>query len=343
MCGENHKSYIVIQKSAGFTLVELLVVITIIGILIALLLPAVQAARETARRMQCGNSLKQLGLASLNHEEAFKRFPAGGWGWLWIGDPDLPNDRRQPGGPFYNLLPYIEQQTLHDLQAGKTGQARLDAATQMIQTPLAGLTCPSRRQAMLYPGGIDDPRERHLQYTNAFESLARADYAGNGGDVWSCASSFGSTFEGVGPANAAEANSAAGLANFGKIAANSTGIFYVGSEVTIAYIPDGTSNTLLFGEKQVSPDHYADGRDWGDNESMYGGEVDDITRWTSPGLPPIQDTAGGNYYQNFGSAHPGALNVVLCDGSVRSLSYSIHSETFRCLGNRKDNRPLGDW
>ena len=102
----------------GFTLVELLVVIAIIGILVALLLPAVQAAREAARRNQCVNNLKQLSLGALNHEAAHKHFPSTGLGNSWIGDPNYGYGRKQPGGIFFNVLPYIEEQTLHDMGMG---------------------------------------------------------------------------------------------------------------------------------------------------------------------------------------------------------------------------------
>ena len=104
----------------AFTLVELLVVITIIGILIALLLPAVQAAREAAADAQCENNLKQLGLAMLNFEQVTARFPSGGWGYNWAPDADRGNDIEQPGSWLYNILPHLEQLSLSQL--GSDGQ-----------------------------------------------------------------------------------------------------------------------------------------------------------------------------------------------------------------------------
>ena len=118
----DHKPQTSSRGAFGFTLVELLVVITIIGILIALLLPAVQAAREAARRVQCTNNVKQLAIGLLAHEEHFKFFPSGGWSWEWSGDPDRGTGRDQPGNWIYAILPYIEQQPLHDL--GMDGESK---------------------------------------------------------------------------------------------------------------------------------------------------------------------------------------------------------------------------
>ena len=113
----------------AFTLVELLVVITIIGILISLLMPAVQSAREAARRVQCQNNVKQLALAMISHETSTKRFPSGGWGWYWVGDPDRGLSwQNQPGGWVYTILPFIEQNNLFQMGTGQPSAQKLAAS-----------------------------------------------------------------------------------------------------------------------------------------------------------------------------------------------------------------------
>src|SRR6187431_638694 len=117
----------------AFTLVELLVVIAIIGVLVALLLPAVQAARESARRMQCQNHLKQFGLAFHSHADTFSHLPTGGWGWSYVGDPDEGFAEKQPGGWLYNILPFIEQKALREIGAGTPGTLKLTELKRLVE------------------------------------------------------------------------------------------------------------------------------------------------------------------------------------------------------------------
>ena len=143
------------KRQRAFTLVELLVVIAIIGILVALLLPAVQSAREAARRNQCLNNVAQIAKGFALHESSYQTFPTGGWGWRWSGDADRGYNRSQPGGWAFNILEYIEEKTTRAI--GKTGN-RADASVtknnlnkNRAAVPINIYVCPSRRNSKRYP------------------------------------------------------------------------------------------------------------------------------------------------------------------------------------------------
>lgn len=338
MLPTNRKLGIVGHVPAAFTLVELLVVITIIGILVALLLPAVQAAREAARRLQCGNNVKQLALGALSHESAIGFFPTGGWNKYWLGHPDRGFDKRQPGGWIYNVLPFIEQQALHDLGANGSGMSTEDANAERLATPLAVMNCPTRRPAALYSHFYDT---QFKLTAGPIDQLARNDYAMNGGDFMQWHTVLPDSLqEGDDPDFRWDDMS------------GQTGISHQRSQVTLADVQDGASNTFLIGEKYVNLEHYADGKDLGDSETMFCGDHLNTLRWTgingtignaTNNNLPRQDSSAigeGNRVQWFGSAHAGSFNMSFCDGSVRTINYSIDGEVYRRLGNRKDGLPI---
>jgi prepilin-type N-terminal cleavage/methylation domain-containing protein/prepilin-type processing-associated H-X9-DG protein len=304
----------------AFTLVELLVVITIIGILIALLLPAVQAARESARRMQCTNNLKQWSLGALTHESAYTWLPVGGsspaWGW-YVGDPDLGFGEKQVGGWIYNSLPYIEQQAFHDQGMGQSAPMKKSIWTTAVTVPIPAMFCPSRRAPAAGGLGLYATGASNWKNINRPAKIVHNDYAANtGGETWE--------------------EFLAGRAP--------SGVVYRNGIVKMADIKDGTSNTYLFGEKYLDPDAYENGMNGGDDNCGYCGFDPDIQRWSNRIYPPIQDTPGvgwGNYDFTFGSAHAGGFNMAFCDGSVRSVSYTIAVLTHEYLGNRDDKQAIG--
>ncbi len=339
----------------GFTLVELLVVITIIGILIALLLPAVQAAREAARRTQCRNNLKQLALGCMNHESATGRFPTNGWGYSWTGDADRGNDWRQPGGWIFNILPYIEQPALHDMGAGRSpwndANKKL-AHIQRMATPLGVLYCPTRRKVIAYPWNstTGNAAGRSPVINAGMPTVAgRSDYAGNGGYGYvhcgypATAAWTENVAGGSGPNNVTAVENPPGQmtaearTTFAGVAQAATGIFYAGSMTKLADIKDGASNTYLVGEKCLSPDYYDTGSSGGDNESAMVGDNADITRWAY--WPPCPDTPGYDGY-SFGSAHANGFQMAFCDGSVKMMNYTIDPNVHRNLCERADGNVI---
>ncbi len=160
----------------GVTLIELLVVIGIIGVLVGLLLPAVQYARESARRTSCANNLKQIGMAIIQHEQSHGHLPTGGWGAEWVGDPDAGFAEKQPGGWIFNVLPYLEENDIRAIGSGEPAAAKRVSRIKLVQSPLTVFHCPSRRQAKLYPY-TGPPRLRNADPPAA---VAKTDYAING-------------------------------------------------------------------------------------------------------------------------------------------------------------------
>jgi prepilin-type N-terminal cleavage/methylation domain-containing protein len=313
--------------SQGFTLVELLVVITIIGILIALLLPAVQAAREAARRMQCQNNLSNFGKAFLNHNQQQGFYPTGGWQWAWAGDPLRGFGRNQPGGWPYTILPYIEQEALWSLPddgdpLNITTQQKA-ATDQMLKTPVSVFNCPSRRPAALYPvvqaGGCQ-------HNSNQPNVTARSDYAANGGENDDEVQDYVSNYTQA--------------ATFNWPKSRSFGVCNFRSEVKTADITDGTAYTYMIGEKNVWADCYTNGLDDGDNNYLYMGYDKDIIRWGNTNILPYQDIPGAEACINFGSAHATSFHMAFCDASVHAISYTIDGEIHRRLANRGDGLPV---
>ncbi|MBE6426558.1 MAG: DUF1559 domain-containing protein [Planctomycetaceae bacterium] len=312
--------------SHGFTLVELLVVIAIIGMLVGLLLPAVQQAREAARQMQCSNNLKQMGIASLNHESTVKTFPSGGWDGYWVGDADQGFGADQPGGWAYSILPYMEQTAVWQLGMNgttETDQTQKDGAKTRAESVVGVFNCPSRRAAKTYPYALG----AKLINTTPCTMTGKLDYCGNGGDTSN--GNWNSAGYGTSPSTIAD-----GRTKLKSITCS--GVTFFKSVVTFGQIRDGSSNTYLVGEKYLNSNDYETGKDGGDDIVVYCGNDEDIIR--SGNSQPAQDRMGVANHSIFGSAHAGTFGMTMCDGSTQRVSYSIDAETHRLLANKSDGK-----
>ena len=318
------------QRLSAFTLVELLVVIAIIGILVGLLLPAVQAAREAARRMQCSNNLKQIGLSFHNYESTYKSFPA-----AWYAHAPAPPYNLQSG--LTGLLPFMEQNNLYaryDTRFSPTNQGGAIgiANVAVISTVIPAFVCPSAPgsgQERIYDGGVP---------ANALPGLAAI--------TWRAAPSDYSVTTGVRGAfgNIAYANNQGG----NRHGALKTNTLQAPDTSKISSITDGTSNTFLMGERTGGNKLYSgttqisapaalvaalgasNGGGWGDvlvGENWLAGTVRGTTTVPMPegGCAINCTNVRGNGFHSF---HTGGAQFVLCDGSVQFNSASIDAFVF---------------
>jgi prepilin-type N-terminal cleavage/methylation domain-containing protein len=328
-------------RRAAFTLVELLVVIAIIGVLVALLLPAVQSAREAARRMQCSNNLKQMALAALNFESTYNHLPQGphdgdpqatsaaGYNYIEVppaygGTTCCRAANRNGWNHFYKILPFFEQQNVYDL--GIDAPAIWPVATNasnendVARAVIPSFYCPSRRTNEVYGTAL----------------FSRNDYAG-------CAGFYqGETIEGTGdvpppPLGLLPIGDERGNVNQGNEGGRKGAIVWsgFGKKRILAGVTDGTSNSIIFAEKCLPPTRW--GADGGDNERWNNaGWDEDNIRWhfapvADKKAPPFRPgtTNSTAWRRMFGSSHPAGLQAAFIDGSVRFASFTVDPNNWR--------------
>lgn len=340
------------QREHGFTLVELLVVIAIIGILIGMLLPAVQQVREAARRIECANKVRQLSLACHNHDSAHMRFPAGGSDN--ISFPGV-SQRDSPGGHSWIafLLPFVEQENLWD-----AADFNNRVYTQMIdvlgQQSIPSFRCPS------------SPLEEFTGNVSTFAALS--DYVGISGNTGVMSPDV------AGPMSSSETTDGQWDESGGIF--SQTGIFFNNSQTTFGSMTDGSSNTIAISEMSdfifIEGSEPRDYRPGGRGETSTDNGPGFHAGWqfnTSPdilhnctalrhlinpglgvtfpraqrGFTNVDAGVGFRSYNNpIRSAHPGGVQVGVADGSVQFLSESISLRTLSQLGHKSDGLVLDD-
>lgn len=316
-----------VRPSTAFTLVELLVVIAIIGILIALLLPAVQAAREAARRMTCTNKLKQFGIGLHNYHDTHGSFPSG---IAVAGGNKCPAQSGAAAGAratwAVQILPYIEQQALWN---------------QFVQTEQFTMNYEQK--------GSSTNHALAIQPNPAFWCPSDPFAKGSATNYMVCAGGGPPSGLSSDPANAPEACTAEKSANY---ILYYNGVFYINSGTRMRDITDGTSNCYLMGETK-----YMFSRDcpnpnkagcWACGAYLKAdyryyvnlvAAVEPINRPAYPSGPPnCNETNPG---RAFGSMHPGGCNALLGDGSVHFMSETMDVNIHRSLGAREDGKPVG--
>lgn len=321
-------------RTRAFTLVELLVVIAIIGVLVALLLPAVQAAREAARRNTCLSKIRQLGIACLNYESSRSQFPPMTGALNANVDPE-----QEEYGWLAFILPYIEQQTLRNSIDDTKEWYAVENEIPTL-TPLEAARCPTRNP--LEPVVLDGPRNSQ-GFPDQPDSLLRSHYFAVIGanteldpDLPFFCSDRGSVYtlelQDAGSSSRSDPNCITG--NHGVIA--DSGIMYRYSETEMSEITDGTSNTFLIGESAFGGSEDTT-RPWivgSRNVWLYTGKnlafsINSGSRLAGGG-PPARNNIG------FGSDHPAGCHFAFADGSARFLNENIELLVLFNLATRND-------
>jgi len=321
---------------SGFTLVELLVVIAIIGVLMSLILPAVNAARESARRMTCQNHLRSLGQAAQSFSSQWKdRLPSGGWGPEWVGMPGRLMEK-QPGGWIYQLLPYLDEKSLAEADPTdlKLGNAKRASAA------LPFLFCPSRRQAARLP--YPTPGNMALIETNSIPEAGRNDYAAcAGADLTGQSRIQCDVTSGQYPASFSAINDfpAASWPDVNKY----NGATIPRQSILLGQIEDGAGKTYLYAEKSLEIPSYDTGFGTGDKyPALTGFGVSNIRSCDNPPLSDSLKVISNNNELAFGCAHPAGVNAVYCDSTTTTIDFAIAPQVYKWLGSRNDKQPIPD-